>query len=227
MYKQLEMDDPEDIVPDHVSRGPALPRQPSSALARARRKSNPATSPDPHERRANNSKPTTAEVRSDSPLLRASTGTTVERPLSGTYSPTRFGATAASKSPENKYGAAICHGQAHSMRMLREAMGPVPASHTHSCLFMSLGILIPSLGPRPNQRTAQLVADQRSIPLSQTILQPTHMHAPTHTPRPSQAASGGGVVSLWGPKEGQHGTDEGIETGGDLASPVSPDGHIH
>ena len=24
MYKQLEMDDPEDIVPDHDSRGPAL-----------------------------------------------------------------------------------------------------------------------------------------------------------------------------------------------------------
>ena len=78
----------------------------------------------------------------------------------------------------------ICHGQSHSMRMLTEVMGPVPAPHTHSCLFMSLGIRIPSLGPRPDHRTVQLVADQRSVPLSQTTLQPTHMLPLTpHVPR--------------------------------------------
>ena len=226
MYKQLEMDDPEDIVPDHVSKGPALPRQPSSAHARARRKSNPATSPDPHERHANNSKPTTAEVRSDSPLLRASTGTTVERPLSGTYSPTRFGATAASKSPENKYGAAHLPqpGPQHAHAKIGD--GPSP-SLTHPQLPVhEPWNPNPQLGTQAQPENSSASGRPEVYP-SLPNHPPAHTHVPTHTPRPSQAASGGGVVSLWGPKEEQHGTDEGIETSGDLASPVSPDGHIH
>ena len=220
------MDDPEDIVPGHVSRGPALPRQPSSALARARRKSNPATSPDPHERRANNSKPTTAEVRSDSPLLRTSTGTTVERPLSGTYSPTRFGATAASKSPENKYGAAHLPRPVPQHAHANRGDGPSP-SPTHPQL--------PVHEPwNPNPQPGAQARPQNSSASGRPEVcpslpnhPPAHAHAPTHTPRPSQAASGGGVVSLWGPKEEQHGTDGGVKTGSDFVSPVSPDGHIH
>ena len=151
MYKQLEMDDPEDIVPDHDSRGPALPRQPSSAHARAKRKSNPATSPDSHERHANNSKPTTVEVRSDSPLLRASTGTAVERPLSGTYSPTRFGATAASKSPENKYGAAHLPRPGSQHAHANRGDGPSP-SPTHPQLpVRALQSVSPAWGPDPTR----------------------------------------------------------------------------
>jgi len=214
-----------DLKPDRIPRGAALPPQPSPILARPGRKSNPVTATDSHERHhANSGKPTAAEERS--PLLRASTSTIVERPLSGSHGSTRLDSTAASKSPEYQYGADHLPRpgpqHAHANRSDRASRSRIrPQLPVHEPWNQN---------PQPGAQARPVDSSASGRPEVCPSLPnhpPAHAHASTHTPRPSQAASGGGVVSLWGPKEEQHGTDGGIETSGDLASLVSPDRHLH
>ena len=216
------MTDPDHAFSDGVPGGALLPRtvaQPSSAHARAGRKSN-STSPDSHERHHTNSgKQTLSEVRSDSPLLTASKSTTVERPLSGSHD-----STAASTPPENKSGAVYLPQpspqHAHANR------GYAGHSSSPTRPHVQLPVHEPwNHNPQPGARAQPVDSSASSRPEVYPTAHAQLAHAPIHTPCPSQNVSGGGVEKLWGPKEEQHGTDEGIETGCDLPSPVSPHGH--
>lgn len=214
------MDD-EDIVLTRVPRGTALPRQPSPTLARDRRKtSNPATSPDSRKRHnASSGKSTVAEERSDSPLLRAPASTTVERPLSGTYSPTRFGATAASKSPQKKYGTASPQPSAHHEQANRsEGASPSPTHPVHEPLAWNQNPQLVTQA-RPVNSSTSSRPEAYTLP-SHT---PAQAHAPTHTSPPSQDVGGGGVVR---PNKEQHSTSDKMATGYDYPPPVSSDENV-
>lgn len=199
-----------DPDPDRVPGGAPPSRtaaQPYSVRARAGKKSNPATSPGSHERHhANSGKPTVAEVRSDSsPLLRTSASTTVERPLSETYSPTRFNSTAASNSPEDKDGA---------VRLPQS----IPRQPTHGNQGEGSSPTHPQLPDRePWNQSPQSVAQAQPVNNSAS-------GRPTHSPATAQLTHTPTHISH--PNDEQQSADEGIETGCDLASPVSPDGHI-
>lgn len=198
--------------------------------ARTGRKSNPATTPDSHERYANSGKPTVAEVpRSDSPPLRASKGSLVEGPLSGAYIHTQFGATATPKSTENKYG---------TVHLPQPSTQHTYASEGDGCSPSSTSPQLPVHEPwnQNPQPRSQVQPVKNSASGRPEVYPPTHSspdqahtqltHVPTHTPPPSQDIHGGGVLMMWGQKEKQNSADEGIETSCDLPSPVSPGGQL-